>query len=1566
MLQRYVKPALLVVLVVLVAIAAVATSRGMHYTDPFVLGRFADFAANSPLLSTLLLLVLLPGALVVLLLPESAAVTLAVSDLGFWPGFILSLFCLCAAGVTTCVVARVLSHPLARRYMAARRALGRSLARTSVLPLEYCLLLSAFLLILGVPVTVTGFVLGIAGMRGKAFLTAAFPFLFVRASMQALATREAGFLTLVPLAVIGTLLALAFLYWLALILRKRLAADRRRGVLGAQDVLSEGERKNPSRRAAPDFEIPEMDDVDPGYARGNALALGGVVLVCVSDLDHEDEAALVAREADALDMRVLHVSMDRGSAAPATGANGIPVRAPAVLGGFEGVERVADLDEIVSRAFNEGAGVVLAVHAVTPLLRRDLLARARDRAESSGLVLGATPKGLYLVGLSRVFRNASYDRGSLSGMDFTSDVAFALTGFAPHPHMLPELPTSAGLRPLASVVVVCDAGALGRVARTEEKASAMASPLAAALTSTVHRAKNGPFSDVHVALLAPAPGDPRRDAATDILAGALSDAAAAADARLLSLTSFTGLDAELGSMRGTYVLAVRLGILLPENWDEAVWITMHQERCVLGGFNLPPETPPLKRFLAFLGSSVKPGSLTGPTLDQGLFTTREDWLANGGLTRALEDIREAGKGDAKADPTPDELVARLVERISRTGRVVLHNGRVRLCGETVPGLESADGDTGLLAGAKQQLSGLLSRLSSSEGPDASSLLAEAESLVASCDHCGRCTHVCPVLRKHGLDLADLPAHPLLAWHCFLCGACTAVCHLRLDAVDLVRLLRRAHVRRHGDRLARPGHVRTLALSKVRPYARAAAPGRNLLLDASFCAGYPATARALVERVQAAGVGVILAETGAACADLGLESTWKKTTAALRRVMEERGVTGFYTVGPDSHRFLVAMGFDAEPVYGLLTRLPSDPVRPADAAGLRMLVPCSDTRRVFDRAARPLLAGGVSDIEVLCCGGGGEAAVLEPAVAREMKDRVRASLGRGERVVTTCAGCAVTLTRAGIPAEHLLSTLLGVREKAQTGVGSLKALGETLLGIAGLGRDREEERAAAAGAPAAGEPVEGDATVVSASLDGACGSDGADGSPLVGSSFSTRSSSAGNDSGANDLFGAASDAPLTLGTPEVAQTRPARRSAAGFLTNLADRLGGALGSVVRRRRGAGAAQKGAGDGVGAADAHAGAGQAAPGLDLRMDDMTRDGGTPDNAWNVEGPADGTASSDRNALYGGNDSPDQVAPSDQAVPFDLSNPLDQDNPISQSGSMTPTAPTEEAGPADPVRVADDGPAGHGNEGSDGAVARSLESPRSPRPVLFDRPARDTGAIPSKGQGAKAESSAIEADGRASGQPEKPQVVLEENPKENNRISDAAGVRATVSAPSVRPADAKGAKGARRVVLSSAQGKKPVVHVTLNTRPVQTGGSGTGAHSAPRISVAAPKAGAAPRITGQVVNVRPATATKASPVTDGAIEAGRVGGTGAGQSGPVANASVQTASVQTASVRTAASEAAPAGNGAAAAADRPQDTAAAARDARRKFVMTTRPRVAVPLSSYVGGAKSDGSGESQENGKS
>ncbi len=1005
MLQRYAKPALFLLLFAAAAAAALYTDRGGSLLDSaFHMGRFADWSRDMPLVSSLMLLGLSLPALIFLAVPDAEAVVVMVATMGYWPGFLLASLVLTLAGGVVCALTKSLTHNVIRRWMAVRRATGRVYLHRSTLAAEYCLLIAAVLCLCSLPAVLVGMVLGLCGMRAKAFCIAAFPWLASRAAMAGLGVVSVSGFELALLCLLGTVAVMGYVIWICDLLRRRVRADRLAGPVSVRVPARSG--RQPA--AMESIQVERLERA-PGSdaAAGDSLALNDVLLVCVREEDERDTAALIVEEARAMGARVVACRLN-AAAAPAGGQ----------VSGFADRPEVVDLDEIFLRGFEEGAGRVLAVRAVTPMLRREEFRTACDALKSGcGLVYGTCAGENCLIGLSGKGRGRAWEPGMLAGRDFACDIAFILAGLAPHPRRLPDLPPSETMRPWLTVFVLAEGGATD-------------------LRATLNTCLRRPWTECVVL--------------TDSLSG---PAAAEADRQgvrclLLEAEAADGLNRAVTAAQGRCLLFVRAGVELPVNYDQAVWFTLRQDRCRAGGFSLPLDIPSLRRAVRWLGTAVHPGAFSGPGLEQGVFLTRKDYDTFGGLT---------GPDIAKA-------LAVLVERAGQSGRVILHNARVRFAQPP----EATAAGTGTLktasiggaAGAGSllaQMRGLFSgRDKGAEKGDREAelarLTAEAEAMTASCDHCGRCTHVSPTLHKYQLDLSELIRHPLLAWHCFMSGVSTGACHRGIDAAALVRLLRTIHVTSHGGRLSRPGHGRTLALARCVPvYARRVREGVNLLLEPDFCCTYPRTAVEIARRLWQAGMGVLVADSGARLADLGMERQAKAIAERLRRLAVDKGVTQLLTLSPATHCWLVAMNVPCEPVLSQAEALRAQPL---SMQGRRLLVACSDRgRKTFVRALAPWLRGEAREIDVPCCGAGGEAAVLEPQLAARLKAAVR-DAARGDRVLTSCAGCARALTGAGVAADLDVSVLIGVNEAAVTGPAQIRALVTCLSRLSALNGTQE--------------------------------------------------------------------------------------------------------------------------------------------------------------------------------------------------------------------------------------------------------------------------------------------------------------------------------------------------------------------------------------------------------------------------------------------------------------------------------------------------------------------------------
>ncbi len=62
--------------------------------------------------------------------------------------------------------------------------------------------------------------------------------------------------------------------------------------------------------------------------------------------------------------------------------------------------------------------------------------------------------------------------------------------------------------------------------------------------------------------------------------------------------------------------------------------------------------------------------------------------------------------------------------------------------------------------------------------------------IYKCIHCHKCRENCAFLSKYGVDICDINKLKELAFHCFLCGRCTAVCPVGIDGRAMIMDMRR--------------------------------------------------------------------------------------------------------------------------------------------------------------------------------------------------------------------------------------------------------------------------------------------------------------------------------------------------------------------------------------------------------------------------------------------------------------------------------------------------------------------------------------------------------------------------------------------------------------------------------------------------------------------------------------------------------------------------------------------------------------------------------------------------------
>ncbi len=307
--------------------------------------------------------------------------------------------------------------------------------------------------------------------------------------------------------------------------------------------------------------------------------------------------------------------------------------------------------------------------------------------------------------------------------------------------------------------------------------------------------------------------------------------------------------------------------------------------------------------------------------------------------------------------------------------------------------------------------------------------------VDDCIHCGKCTRHCLFLEKYKIDLKGLSEKPELAYHCFLCGTCTAVCPKGIDGKQIALELREATVQKGGGKL--PDNSYDGLLLEKSPYKfvnyRHAKKKAVFFTGCNFPSFFPETTDKLVEEFRKYDIGVVYDCCGKPIEELGLKEEAAGIIGRINQKLNQAGVQQVVMACPNCYYFLKGR-LDAEviSVYEKMQELGIG--KKLEKERIPMYYPCPDRKsKKIAEDMKEFLAGDVVDAfsEVQCCGLGGCAAGKEGDVAQAMTDLVKQS--EETELYTYCASCICSFRRRGYEeAKHILPILMGVDEKVPLG------------------------------------------------------------------------------------------------------------------------------------------------------------------------------------------------------------------------------------------------------------------------------------------------------------------------------------------------------------------------------------------------------------------------------------------------------------------------------------------------------------------------------------------------------
>lgn len=294
-----------------------------------------------------------------------------------------------------------------------------------------------------------------------------------------------------------------------------------------------------------------------------------------------------------------------------------------------------------------------------------------------------------------------------------------------------------------------------------------------------------------------------------------------------------------------------------------------------------------------------------------------------------------------------------------------------------------------------------------------------------CVHCHKCKNSCSFLKKYDIDIGDFEKLRELAYHCFLCGRCSAVCPLGIDGRNIVLNMRNQDEKLRKNKASDFSYK--LLLLEKRPYKfknHSMAKGESVFFPGcNFTGFYPKSLHKLKDIFNKAGIGTIYDCCLKPVKEYGLADFQKKYLKKFENELKLRGIKEITALCPNCYyEFKENLSIEVKTVYRKLKELS---VGKYIEKKINLFVPCPDRRdkEIFNDIALFYNEVG-ADTKAQCCGLGGLASFKENYIAKnmpELKDEIE--------TYSYCASCSYQfLKSADINLKHIVTDILDIDEK----------------------------------------------------------------------------------------------------------------------------------------------------------------------------------------------------------------------------------------------------------------------------------------------------------------------------------------------------------------------------------------------------------------------------------------------------------------------------------------------------------------------------------------------------------